>query len=446
MNLLNRVMLYDKKIENQENCNCREYKEINNIEITDDFLRKIENYQMLCKEKELLTILNLKYWYKDIKTKIFIWKALKIHGNKYDYSKVKYKNVSSNVCIICKKHKESVEFWQTPNNHLRFHGCPKCAKKSSSEAQRMSLKEFVERARKIHGDKYDYSKVNYINANTKVCIICNNHDEPYEFWQSPDVHLRGFGCSKCSGLKRLTLEEFIQQSNIIHGEGRYDYSKVKYKNNRTKVCIICNNHDKPYEFWQKPSAHLNGEGCPICAIESSREKLKMSLEEFIEKANKVHGKGRYDYSKVKYINAFTKVCIICHEHKKPYEFWQKPSAHLNSKNGCPMCKESQGEKNIRIFLMNNDIEFEREKRFDDCKNINSLPFDFYLPQYNLCIEHDGRQHFVPSDFGSTMTEEKKLKNFKLSQHRDQIKNDYCKKNKINLLRIRYDENVEEKLI
>ena len=96
-------------------------------------------------------------------------------------------------------------------------------------------------------------------------------------------------------------------------------------------------------------------------------------------------------------------------------------------------------------MENNKIEYEIEKQFKDCRYKNPLPFDFYLPQYNLCIEFDGEQHFIPHDFNSKETEEKKLENLKIVQLRDQTKNDYCKNNGINLLRIRYDENVEEKL-
>ena len=107
--------------------------------------------------------------------------------------------------------------------------------------------------------------------------------------------------------------------------------------------------------------------------------------------------------------------------------------------------ESRGERKVRLYLENNKIEYEIEKQFKDCRYKNPLPFDFYLPQYNLCIEFDGEQHFISHDFNSKETEEKKLENLKIVQLRDQIKNNYCKNNGINLLRIHYDENVEEKL-
>ncbi len=114
---------------------------------------------------------------------------------------------------------------------------------------------FIIQARKIHGDTYDYSKVVYKSSLEKVCIICSEHGE---FWQTPNNHLRGRGCAKCKGLYRYTKDDFIKKSNEVH-HGVYDYSKVEYKNTQAKVCIICPKHG---EFWQKPTRHMAGRGCP----------------------------------------------------------------------------------------------------------------------------------------------------------------------------------------
>ena len=134
MSLLTRIMSYDKtKNENQENCNCEKcVSKIKNISVeienikADDFLRKFENHRMICKEHEILNIINLEYWYKDIKTKTFIWKSLFIHDNKYDYSQVEYINCKTKVYIRCKKH--NYYFWQAPTKHLSGQGCPICGK------------------------------------------------------------------------------------------------------------------------------------------------------------------------------------------------------------------------------------------------------------------------------------------------------------------------------
>ena len=185
---------------------------------------------------------------------------------------------------------------------------------------------------------------------------------------------------------------------------------------------------------------MSGSGCKCCAIEKQANERKITFEEFIERARKIHG-DKYDYSKVEYINITTPIIIICPKHKP---FKQTPENHLQGQ-GCIFCGESKGERKVRFFLKNYNINYEKEKRFDDCKYKKSLPFDFYLPQYNLCIEYDGEQHFTPKTFGGKISKEKLYKQFKLCQKRDAIKNNYCKQKGINLLRIKYNENVEEKL-
>ena len=239
----------------------------------------------------------------------------------------------------------------------------------------------------MHGDKYIYHKSVYVKSSEKVAIECKNG---HCFPQTPREHKQGHGCKFC-GIKlahdktKMTLEEFIEEANKVHGEGRYDYSEVEYVNNKTEVWIICHKHDKPYKFPQKPYAHLDGEGCSLCGYMIRYEKQKLTLEEFIEKANEVHGIGRYDYSKVNYVNYTTPVIIICLNHDKPYEFPQTPRDHLSG-CGCSLCCSSKGEIAIQNWLIKNKIEFEEQKRFNDCRNIKPLPFDFYLPKYNLYIE------------------------------------------------------------
>jgi len=245
-------------------------------------------------------------------TEQFIEKAKLIHGDKYDYSKVDYINCSTKIIIICKEHGE---FTQTPNNHLHGYGCGKCAGTAKS-----NTKEFIEKAKLIHEDLYDYSKVNYKNNITKTIIICKEHGE---FQQTPKLHLKGAGCSKCAGTAKSNTKEFIEKAKSIHGD-KYDYSKVDYKNTKTEVIIICKIHGN---FKQTPSSHLNGNGCCKCS-----GNYTMTTEEFIEKAKSIH-EDKYDYSKVEYKNTKTNVIIICKIHGN---FDQTPSSHLNG-NGCCKC-------------------------------------------------------------------------------------------------------------
>ena len=261
----------------------------------------------------------------------FIKRANEKHEGKYDYSNVKYEGAHTKVCIVCPKHGHG-EFWQTPNSHIRGCGCPKCKGEAIGDSKRSSKKEFIKKAHEKHGDKYDYTKVKYVNDRTKVCIICTDHGE---FKQIPSSHLSGCGCPKCGQIasndsKRLSKELFIQKANKKH-HGKYDYFKVDYKDSKTKVCIVCP-EDGHGEFWQTPANHLYGEGCPKCANEANAERCRSSKEEFIKKANEKH-EGKYDYSKVKYVNDRTKVCIICNKHG---EFWQEVSSHLQGR-GCPEC-------------------------------------------------------------------------------------------------------------
>ena len=245
----------------------------------------------------------------------FIEKAKKVHYDRYDYSKVDYKNSATKVCIICPEHGE---FYQSPNSHLSYIGCPKCGNKFKGISKRKTTSEFIKGSKEVHGDKYDYCKVDYKDNKTKVCIICPDHGE---FYQSPSSHLRGQGCPRCGGTGKLTTENFIIRSRLIHCD-RYDYSKVDYKNSATKVCIVCSEHG---EFYQTPKDHLRGYICPKCSN-------IISLTGFIEKAKKVHC-DRYDYSKVDYKNSATKVCIICPDHG---EFYQIPNSHLSGQ-GCSKC-------------------------------------------------------------------------------------------------------------
>jgi hypothetical protein len=207
---------------------------------------------------------------KKLTQKEFIEKAKNIHKNKYDYSKVIYKNYREKVCIICPEHGE---FWQKPQHHLYNHGCPTCGGREKND-----MHTFIEKAKKVHGDKYDYSKVQYINNKTKVCIICPEHGE---FYQKPNDHLSGKGCEKCAG-RNLTTKEWIESAIKVHKQ-KYDYSKVEYINGKTKVCIICPEHG---EFWQTPQDHLSKHGCPYChesKLEKEVEKLLMENNILFEK-------------------------------------------------------------------------------------------------------------------------------------------------------------------
>lgn len=286
-------------------------------------------------------------------------------------------------------------------------------------SKKLTIEQFIQKARAVHGNFYDYSRSKYVNKNTKLEIICPTHGS---FWQTPDNHANGgYGCPKCSGKYRYTVDEFIDRANEIHGN-IYDYSKACYVNSKTKLEIICPEHGS---FWQSPDNHINlKQGCPHCA-----GNIKHSVDYFIEKARKIHG-DRYDYSKVVYTGTENKVKIICRIHG---EFVQTPHHHLSGE-GCPKCRKSKGENEIRSFLEQNNIKYEQQKTFENCRDKKPLPFDFYLPDYNMCIEYQGEQHFRPyCKFGGEIG----LK--KLREH-DELKKEFClKEENPNLLEIKYND-------
>lgn len=286
--------------------------------------------------------------------------------------------------------------------------------------KKLTTEQFIIKSKLIHNDKYDYSLVNYINNRNNIIVICRIHGE---FIQKANSHLNGNGCPTCGGVKRPTTGEFISNAIKIHGN-KYNYSLVNYVNSKTKVKIICSVHG---EFEQTPDSHLKSL-CPYCTDRYVKP------NEFIKRSQKKHG-YKYDYSLVNYINNRIKVKIICPVHG---EFYQYPSDHTQG-CGCPHCRESKGERVIRDFLITHNIFYISQHKFNDCIDKDKLPFDFYLPKFNMCIEFDGIQHFKPKSlFGGEL-------GFKDRQNKDNIKTAYCDKNNITLLRIRYDENIINKL-
>jgi len=237
-------------------------------------------------------------------------------------------------------------------------------------------------------------------------------------------------CLKCVNEEQTpSKEDFIKKAIKVHGN-RYGYSLVDYINNNTEVKIICPEHGI---FKQTPHNHtIRKTRCHKCYLEDQRKEME---EKFIKESEEING-DRYDYSQVNYKIANKKVKIICKEHGI---FEQTPAHHLYRMRGCPTCQESNGERIVRKYLIKNKIKYQQEKRFPECKYKYTLPFDFYLPEYNMCVEYDGRHHFIPiSAWGG----EPYLENVKI---RDKIKNNFCKNNNIKLLRIKYNENVNEKL-
>lgn len=223
---------------------------------------------------------------------------------------------------------------------------------------------------------------------------------------------------------------FIKKAKEIHNN-KYDYSLTTYIKSNIKIKINCPEHGI---FEQTPVSHIRNNkprGCPLCSGKNKTTK------QFIIEANKVHN-NKYDYSKVNYINSSTLITIICPTHG---EFMQRVNTHLSG-HGCPNCNKSKGELCIEYHLLKNNISYISQKTFNDCIGDNKkLKFDFYLPQYNILIEYDGKQHFTPINyFGG-------IKSYLMTKKYDEIKNKYAGDNNIKLIRISYESfDLIEKII
>lgn len=303
-------------------------------------------------------------------------------------------------------------------------------------------KAFIEKANKKHGGKYDYSKVEYVNSQTKVCIICPEHGE---FWQTPVGHMRGRGCQKCANIRRgdtfrSNHDEFIERANEKHG-GKYDYSKVEYDSAMKKVTIICPEHGefemtpmnhllgqgcpkcsrrglslpelitefrkihgdaynydkvvfgkmndkvimtcpKHGDFSQSPTKHLRGQGCPKCAVEKRSVVQTMTHDDFVMKSKAIHG-DKYDYSKVEYVGAHIPVTITCKVHG---DFNQIPNDHLCG-HGCPSCGNNISTAETAISECIRSFGFEPKE--NDRSILDGYEIDVFVPSEHIGIEFDG---------------------------------------------------------
>lgn len=395
----------------------------------------------------------------------YIISCNEVHNNKYDYSLIEYNNIRSKIKIICKEHGI---FEQNSKNHKDGQGCPRCKMpnynltrdefidrcdnnlydyslitseivksddrifilkkdnglvyKQLSDHHRSGISptiiesnSLIKKLKEIHKDKFDYIiETETVYVTSKIKII--NNETKDEFLYRVDRHLQGMSPNK------VTLNLFLLRSYKLHGD-KYDYSLVNdIKGNNDKVDIICNEHGV---FNQRVSNHMNlGDGCPKCVGVG-----KWNTELLIEEFKKVH-LDNFNYSKVAFENISNKVTIICKEHG---EFKQNIHKHLKGQ-GCQYCSNnSKGEEFVKSHLEEMDIKYIRQKYFETLRYKNPLSFDFYLPDYNTCIEFDGQQHYKPVKwFGGD-------EGFELTLKRDECKNIWCIENNIKLIRIKYNE-------
>ena len=423
----------------------------------------------------------------------FIERSLNKHGVLYDYSKTEVKSKHDKVVIKCNIHGE---FEQLPSNHIKGQGCPECAQILRTKKQRYTSLEFINSVRTVHLNKYDYSKVNYVNSQTKVEIICPTHGS---FNMKPNSHYNGQGCPKCGRIDAksniaLDYSVFLERAELVH-HNRYVYQKDSYVNYTTKMIMYCDEHGF---FEQTPHSHISMKtGCPKCGVLNTTKKNQIGWEAVHDLFLAAHG-NKYEYDQSTFADVSSKMKIKCTLHgwftQKPFVhyggsgcikcaftengeqrqinfdefvsrsiqkhgnkykytknnytdiftpieiecpkhgfFYQSPRNHYRG-SGCHKCISSRGETLVRVILEQQNIKFEEQKTFADLTHKNKLRCDFYLPDYNTVIEYNGLQHYEPiSIFGG-------IEALIQTQNRDVIKYNYLEANNINLVIIRYDNN------
>ena len=282
---------------------------------------------------------------------------------------------------------------------------------------------FIIKAQNKFGSKFNYSKIEFINMNTKVEIICPVHGSAL---QTPKSHIvSGSGCKKCGyeiSIKKNTQthQEFIDKLKVIHNN-KYNYDKTQYKYYKDKITVTCLIHG---DFKITAVNHQSGHGCKKCV-----GVYQETVEEILNKFNKLHN-NFYTYKFNQYKNNVDKIEIICPKHGT----FKQAIAHHKKGHGCPKCSLSVGEKSIAQFLDEHLIQYIQEYKFEDCRSKKNwkLMFDFYLPDFNICIEFDGIQHFNSNHYFG-------LESFQATQENDKIKNQYCLDNNIGLIRIKYNQ-------
>lgn len=300
--------------------------------------------------------------------------------------------------------------------------------------KKLTNEEVVQRCKDVHGDKFDYSLVSFTRAESKITIICNTCNFKFEIILYNFLRIKR--CRRCANvhikkLKTKSLESFLIKQKQVHGD-LYTYISG-YEHRRSRVLIKCNKCNTIFE--QIARSHIDNKyGCAKCAYKQKSIDKTYPIDKFEEECKIIHN-NRYDYFQ-DYTGCRQKIKIKC---KKCLRlFYQQAALHKLQECGCPHCKMSHGELTILNWLEKNKIKFKTQKTFPDCKNIARLKFDFYLPSYNTCIEYDGEQHYYAFDsFGGQQR-------LDLIRKRDEIKNDYCIKNNIKLIRIPYTEykNIE----
>ena len=324
--------------------------------------------------------------------------------------------------FICNNHRDLGEQTMTKANMKRdIKGCQYCSSKNLPEWYVMEKKEEINPTIKILEP--------YVNLTTPIKYICTKHN--YSAKNTMQSILRGQGCYYC-GIEKLSQQSFLSDETVIKNVKRKNphVDLVQYNGESTASIWHCNRHNK--NFKKNYLTLLTCEsGCDECYREFIRERSGLGLEEFKNRLSKVHPEL---IVKGEYINSGTNIELFCTKHNHTYS--TTPVSAIKRLSCCPKSRVTYKEEYMCSLLEKWNYNITRQKIFEDCRDKNCLPFDCYLDDYNVCIEYDGEQHFRPVRFGKQKFQDT-LDKFEITKKHDAIKNDYCKKNNIPLIRVPY---------
>lgn len=343
----------------------------------------------------------------------FIEKAIAKHGDKYDYSLVDYKNNKTPITVKCKDC--GTIFYPRPDNFLHGTGCPTCGRERAKKSVSDTRETFIEKAIAKHGDKYDYSLVDYVKSTVKVKIKCNKCGAIFE--QTPVMHLSGNGCSVCNPPhKRLTHEEFVERLSKTHPNLEV---LSQYNGKDRKITVRCKIHDYTYET--TPHRLVQGMNCKYCYNDRRGNSLRNDINELRNRINVIYN-GKYMLPKLEdeYKNNKSVITVICPIHG---EFKSTANKMLRG-HSCPYCDESHNERMLAQLLDKNNIEYIREHTFPW---LGRQTLDFYLPKHNVAIEIQGEFHFENIRLNN------KVVNHIKQLNRDVKKFNLCKENGIRVI-------------
>lgn len=333
-----------------------------------------------------------------------------------------YLDANIKIAHLCLIHNE---LWEVkPSSVLRGAGCPKCHAERSSATRQKSSQQYQTEVARITSSIIPIEE--YKGARTPILHRCIKHN--VEWKALPGNILQGCGCAECA------KEKIIQKNTKPHEQYIHELKEKcpgiicieDYQGAEVPILHQC--LKMGHKFLSRPADKLSGKGCPKCS-----GTYQMTNDEFVMKLHTVNP----DIEPLDpYVTMKTPIRYRC---KKDGYVWEAIPNSVIHGSGCPQCNESSGERKIRQWLERHHLDFIFQKKYDDCKDKECLPFDFYVPSFDVLIEFDGAQHFRAVElFGGEQ-------GFKVRKKHDEIKNAYCEQNHISLLRISFQDNIEEKL-